>query len=101
MEELTIEDVNVSTLKNIFNLIDDNHFLVSTDLIEKYRVIYDLYRNSTHAFDFMYNVGDVDDPKKEWEKVKDEFYQNYKKSIEDFFNVIEKEINKMKKVIED
>lgn len=101
MEQLTIEDVNITALLKIFKLIDDNHFLVSIELMENYQKIYDLYRKSTQEFEFMYDVGAIDNPKEQWEQIRADFYKQYAKVIDDFFNQIEIEIKKMKQVIED
>ena len=103
MEQLTVEDVSVSTLRNIFKTVQKNHFVVSNELMKSYMNLYDLYRNHTADFDFMLDVGDYGNPdetKAEWEKVQTRFYEKYKKSIDDFFNQIDIEIIEMKKVLE-
>ena len=103
MEQLTVEDVNISALRNIFTIIQKNHFLVSNDLMENYEKLYDLYRKHTAEFNFMLDVGAYGDPNetdKEWERIRDEFYESYRSSIDGFFTQIEKEIIKMKKVLE-
>ncbi len=101
IEQLTIENVNVSALLRIFKLIDENHFLISTELMEDYQRIYDLYRKSTQEFEFMNDVGAIDNPKEQWQNIRADFFGQYKKVINDFFNQIENEIKKMKQVIED
>jgi len=100
-QELKVEDVNIDTMKTIFKAIDENHFIVSIALMEKYKKLYDLYRNSTKEFEFMYDFDLVDNIDDEWNRIKNGFYKTYKKSIDDFFNQIEIEIKKMKQVIED
>jgi len=100
-QELKVEDVNIDTLNEIFKVIDENHFIVSIALMEKYKNLYDLYRKSTKDFKIMYDFDLVDDPDKMWNDIKDSFYKTYKKNIDEFFNQIEIEIRKMKQVIED
>ncbi len=103
VDEITIEDVNIKTLKSLFKLIDENHFLISEKLMDNYGQIYDLYRKHTAEFDFMMDVGAYGTPDEldsKWEKIKNDFYEKYKRSIESFFNQIELEIRKMKQVLE-
>lgn len=102
MEELTIEDVNITTLKNIFQEIEDNHFAISNKLMESYQDIYDLYKKSTQEFTFMYDVGAIDheEAKEKWEEIKNKFYEDYKTNIDKFFNQIDLEIKEIKQVLE-
>ncbi len=103
MEKLTVEDVSVSALQEIFNSIQENHFVVSNELMDSYLKLYDLYRNHTAEFDFMYDVGAYGHPdeiKSEWGKIRNKFYEKYKNTIDEFFNQIEQDTREMKKVLE-
>lgn len=103
MEQLTVEDVNVTALTSLFKHIESNQFIISDELMDSYRSLYDLYRKHSAEFDFMLDEGAYGDPieaDEEWLKIRDSFYETYKKYIEDFFNQIEKEIKAMKKILE-
>jgi hypothetical protein len=99
MDELKVEDVNVATLQSIFKEIENNYFVISNELIATYEKIYDLYRKNSAEFDFLMNVGAIDNPKQEWKKIKSGFYSDYKELINSFFEQIENEIKTMKKEI--
>ncbi len=103
MEALTVEDVSISTLKEVFKEIQDNHFLISNGLMKEYEKLYDLYKEHTKEFEFILDVGAYGSPDEldaEWAKVRDSFYSKYKDVIDSFFKKIEKEIEEMKKVLE-
>ena len=100
MDELKVEDVNIVTLQMIFKEIQNNHFVISNELMITYEKIYDLYRKNSAEFDFMLDVGAIDNPKQEWEKIRDGFYAEYKELIDSFFKQIETETKKIKQVLE-
>ena len=100
MDELKVEDVNIATLQMIFKEIQNNHFVISNELMITYEKIYDLYRKNSAEFDFMLDVGAIDNPKQEWEKIRDGFYAEYKELIDSFFKQIETETKKIKQVLE-
>ena len=103
LETLTVEDVSISTLKEVFKEIQDNHFLISNGLMKEYEKLYDLYKEHMKEFEFILDVGAYGSPDEldaEWAKVRDSFYIKYKYAIDGFFKKIEKEIEEMKKVLE-
>lgn len=100
MEQLSIEEANIKALLSIFSLVDENHFLVSNNLMQSYQNLYNLYRESRKDFELMYDVDAIDNPKKVLDEIHDEFYEKYQKSIQNFFSIIELEIKQIKQVLE-
>jgi len=99
-DEITVEDVSVASLLIVFKKVQENHFVISNQLMDKFYKLYDFYRKFTAEFDFLLDVGAIHDPKDEWKKISDSFYQEYKELIDDFFNQIEQETRQIKLVLE-
>lgn len=99
-QELKEEDVSIETLEKLFKHIGENHFVISNKMMEKYIALYDLYAESRKEFNIMYDFDTIANPKEELKKLKGSFYNNYKKTIDNFFDQIESETKQIKKMLE-
>ena len=98
---VTVEDVNISTLRDIFSIIEKNIFLISPKIEKIYTDLSRIYREKENEFEFMLNndINSEREAKDESNRLDKKFFEEHQNKITELFRQIEYEIKKMKKEI--
>ncbi len=99
--EVTAEHVNISTLRNIFSVIEQNIFIISVDIEDIYSELFVSYQSKENEFNWLFQneistEGEARDVDK---KLDQKFFVDHKNFIDKLFLQIENEIKEMKKKI--
>ena len=99
--EVTVEDVSISTLRDIFSIIEKNIFLISPKVEKIYSDLSHTYRKKENAFEFMLNnvISTEGEARDENDRLDKKFFEEHQNKIKDLFKQIECEIKEMKKEI--
>ena len=99
--EVTAEDVSISTLRDIFSIIEKNIFLISPKVEKIYSDLSHTYRKKENAFEFMLNnvISTEGEARDENDRLDKKFFEEHQNKIKDLFKQIECEIKEMKKEI--
>ena len=99
--EISTEEVNISTLRNILSIIEKNIFLISSKAEIIYNELSHSYRLKENEFQFMLEeiIGGEQEAIVESNKSDKKFFEAHQKKINELFNQIEIEIKEMKKEI--
>ncbi len=99
---ITEEDIFLKTFISIKTTMDNNIFVVSEDLEALFTKMLLDYEKNESVFKHIMSVGaygDNEDLKKEDEKMKDEFCDKHKTTLEHFFEQVKIEITNLRKII--
>lgn len=99
---VTEEDIFLKTFISIKTTMDNNIFVVSEDLEALFTKMLLDYEKNESVFKHIMSVGaygDNEDLKKEDEKMKNEFNDKHKTTLEDFFEQVKIEITNLRKII--
>jgi len=96
--EVTAEDVNISTLRDIFSIIEKNIFLISPKVEKIYSDLSHAYRGKENEFEFMLSnvISTEGEARDESDRLDKKFFEEHQNKIKDLFTQIEFEIKKMK-----
>lgn len=99
--EVSTEEVNISTLRNILSIIEKNIFLISSKAEIIYNELSHSYRLKENEFQFMLEevIAGEQEAIVESNKSDKSFFEAHQKKINELFNQIETEIRAMKKEI--
>ena len=99
--EVTVEDVSISTLWDIFSIIEKNIFLISPKVEKIYSDLSHAYRGKENAFKFMLDnvISTEGEARDENDRLDKKFFEEHQNKIKDLFKQIECEIKEMKKEI--
>ena len=99
--EVTVEDVSISTLWDIFSIIEKNIFLISPKVEKIYSDLSHAYRGKENAFKFMLDnvISTEGEARDENDRLDKKFFEEHQNKIKDLFMQIEFEIKEMKKEI--
>jgi len=99
--EISAEDVNISTLTNIFSIIEKNIFLISPEIEEIFEELSIAYKQKENEFEWLLEevIGDEYEAREENSKLDKKFFKEHQKNINQLFRQIEIEIKDMKKEI--
>ena len=99
--EVSAEDVNISTLTNIFSIIEKNIFLISPEVEEIFEELSIAYKQKENEFEWLLEeiIGDEHEAREENSKLDKKFFKEHQKNINQLFKQIEIEIKDMKKEI--
>ncbi len=99
--EVSAEDVNISTLTNIFSIIEKNIFLISPKVEEIFEELSIAYKQKENEFEWLLEeiIGNEHEAREENSKLDKKFFKEHQKNINQLFKQIEIEIKDMKKEI--
>lgn len=99
--EVSTEDVNISTLRNILGIIEKNIFIISPGVEKIFNKLMYSFQLKENEFKFMLQevVNDVDEAREESKRIDRSFFEKHQKDINKLLEEIEKEIQQMKEEI--
>lgn len=99
--EVTTEDINITTLINIFTIVEKNIFVVSLEIEKLISTLMISYQSKENEFDWLFSneISTEDEAIRINHKLDKEFFINHQNKIDELFNQIECEIKKMKQEI--
>lgn len=99
--EVSAENVNISTLINIFSIVEKNIFLISPKVEEIYVNLSYAYKQKENDFEFMLDtiIDGEEEAREESNKLDKNFFEVHQNKINELFKQIEMEIKEMKKEI--
>jgi hypothetical protein len=99
--KVTAENVNISSLQDIFSIIEKNIFLISPKIEKIYTDLSRIYREKENEFEFMLNndISSEREAEDESNRLDKKFFEEHQNKITELFKQIEYEIKEMKNKI--